>query len=117
MGTLCLSGAALFKAGVNVSTDLTEAQYDYAIRQAESIINSTTEYNWTNNYATLNADVKYILELACSNLAAVYLVNYDMSGYTSRIFAETTLDVLKDGYNMAIKELKEASKRGFIQDA
>ena len=29
--TMCLSGAAIFKAGANVSTDLAEADYDFAI--------------------------------------------------------------------------------------
>ena len=114
MTTLCISGAALFKAGANVSTALTGAQIDSVILQVESEINATTRYNWNDNYATLNADVKYILEQAASNLAAMYLVTYDMSGYTSKTEAQTILDVLLDGYRRAIKELTDIKNRDFV---
>jgi len=115
--TLALSGAVLFKAGANVSTALTEADYNYAILQAEGYINSITKYNWNDNYATLSADVKYILEDACSNLAAMYLIQYDMSGYTSRAEAQTMLDVLRDRASNAIKELKDVKVRDFVLGA
>ena len=114
MGTMCLSGAALFKAGANVSTALTEAQYDYAILQAESSINVATRYNWTDGYAALNADVKYILEDVCSNLAAMYLVSYDMSGYTSRVEAEDMVNVHIFRIAQIHKLLKDASVQDFL---
>jgi len=117
MGTLCISGAALFKAGANVSTSLVEADYDYSILQAEALINSLTRYNWIDNYASLNADVKYLLEDACSNLAAIYLINYDMSGYTSRVEAQTMLDVLYDRANKIIKELTDKKVQDFVNNA
>jgi len=114
MGTLCLSGAALFKAGVNVSTALTEAHYDFAILQAEGYICSITKYNWVDAYGTLSVDTKYILEDACSCLAGMYLITYDMSGYRSRTESQTMLDVLRDRASTAIKELKDVKVRDFV---
>lgn len=114
MGTLCLSGAALFKAGANVSTSLTEAHYNYSILQTESRVCSMSKYNWIDAYGTLSADVKYLLEEAVSNLAAIYLINYDMSGYTSRTEAQTMLDILYDNAKKAITELTEVKVRDFM---
>ena len=114
MATLAISGAALFKAGANVSTALTEAHYDYALLQAEGYINSITKYNWVDAYGTLSVDTKYILEDACSDLAAMYIINYDMSGYTSRSEAQTMLDILRDRASTAIKELKDIKVRDFV---
>jgi len=114
MGTLATSGAVVFKAGANVSTAFTEAQYDYAILQSEATINSMTRYNWIDEYPTLSADVKYILEETVTNLAAVYLINYDMSGYTSRGEAESMINVLRDAAIRGITTLTDIKKQTFM---
>lgn len=97
MGTLCLSGACLLKAGENVSSDFTgsdaETNWNALILQAEAYINCVSRYNWVDNYASLNADVKYILEDAAACHAACSAISYDMSGFTSRAEAQTMLDV------------------------
>lgn len=113
MGTLCLSAAALFKAGANVSTDLTVTQISSAILQAESVINVETRHNWVDAYPTLNADVKYILEQACSDLAAVYLINYDPDSI-GRSTAELRMDVLTSSAYKTIKTLTDLKNRGFV---
>ena len=112
-----MSGAALFKAGANVSTSLTEAQYDYAILQAEGKICAETKFNWIDKYASLGADVKYILEEVCSNLAAIYLITYDMSGYTSRAEAQSMIDVLYAMAKDGLKKLKEKYIQTFMINA
>jgi len=116
MGTLCLSGAALLKAGANVSSSLTEDNYDQAIEEAESTICAITRYNWMNVYATLNADVKYILQEVCSNLAGIYLLNYDMSGITMDE-AQTRLNVLIDGALRGLSVLRDRKVQDFINGA
>ena len=40
MGTICTSGAAVFKAGAGVSSAMGEAGYTYAILQAENFVSS-----------------------------------------------------------------------------
>ena len=106
------------KAGANASTTSNvEAYINDFMTQAESQINAETSYNWSDAYAGLNADTKAILKLAASNLAAMYVIQYDMSGFTSREEAETMLDVLYDGYRNAIKTLRDKAQAQFVQDA
>jgi len=106
------------KAGANASaTANVESYINDFIAQAESQINADVTYNFSDVYATLNADIRDILKLAASNLAAMYVINFDMSGFTSRLEAQTMLDVLWNGYQNAIKVLKEKNKQSFINKA
>src|SRR3990167_9608338 len=87
------------KAGDGASTtSKAEAYVNDFMTQAESEINAATRYNWSDKYATLNVDVKGILKQAASNLAAIYVISYDMGGYTSRTEAENMVNILRDGY-------------------
>ena len=114
--TLATNGNVILKAGLNASV-LTDAQYTELINQAECQINVESEYNWNDAYGTLNVDVKYLLTLAASNLAAIYLINYDPNAW-GLATAQTKLDVLWDGYVDAIKLLRETDKNQiFIKEA
>ena len=62
----------------------------------------------------MNADVKGLLKLAASNLAAMMVINYDLSGFPTMIEAQTRLDVLEDTFNRALALLKEEEKTDFI---
>lgn len=115
--TMCDSGAVKLKAGVNVSTSLTAAHYTQLINQAESMINVLTRINYTDTYGTLNDDVKKILEEACACWAAMSAINYDMSVYTSRIEAQTMLDVNYAKFREQIKLLKEKQHTDFVDGA
>ena len=102
------------KAGANASTTANvEAYINRFMAQAESLINSEVTYNFSDNYASLNVDVKKILTLAASSKAASMVINYDMDGY-GRIQAQTMLDYLDNDYNSAIRILKDKRKQGFI---
>jgi len=46
-------------------------------------------------------------------LAAIDVINYDMSGYTSRTEAQTMVDILNDKANTTIKDLREKGLQGF----
>jgi len=114
--TMCVSGMVLAKAGTNHSTDLdgtaaamvgTDFIVDLWIVEAESFINVLTRNNYTDSYSTLNDDVKKILQEAASNLAAMYAVSYDMSGYTSRVEAEDILNILFVRFRQCIKLLDQ----------
>ena len=113
--TLCVSGAVLLKAGANVSTTIkNDTDITSFINEAECFINAITKYNWIDAYTGLNADYKLLLKNICSNLAAVYMINYDMSGYTSRSEAETMLDVLWANIQQGLKRLEEEKIRDFV---
>jgi hypothetical protein len=104
------------KAGANASaTSAAEAYINDFISQAESEINCITRYNWSDEYASLNADVKGLLKQAASNLAAIYVINYDMSGFSSRTEAENMVNILRDGYLRAVSLLRDQKVKDFIQ--
>jgi len=106
------------KAGAKANTTANaEAYINDFMTQAESEINAMSRVNWSDLYASLNADVKGLLKQAASNLAAIYIIQYDMSGYTSRAEAETMLDVLYDGFRRAMSLLEDEKKRSFIENA
>lgn len=111
-GTLCLSGATFFKAGANVSATIKTDTFAVAmINQAEGYLNAISKYDWVANYASLNAITKLILEEACSNLSAIYAIQYDMSGYTTRQEAEDMVDILWARFNQC-KDILE--KQDFV---
>lgn len=118
-GILTQSGAVLTKAGAGANTTLTGDSdvTNSLIAQAEGYINAMTRYNWNDNYAALNTDVKSVLEEAASNLAAVYLINYDTSGYTSRGEAELMINVLLFRANQNIEVLKDKKGETFVLGA
>ena len=107
-----------YKAGDNSSTvSNTETYINSYMTQAESFINVATRYNWSDNYAGLNVDVKGILKEAASNLAAIYIIQYDMSGFTSRIEAEDMVNILRDGFLRCISVLRDIKQQDFINNA
>lgn len=103
------------KAGANASaTANVEAYINDYMAQAESLINVRTRRNWSDDYAGLNADVKAILKEVASNIAATYVIQYDMSEFTSRAEAETMLDVLNNAINRGLQILKDKNMETFI---
>ena len=103
------------KAGANASAVSNVEEYinDY-MTQAESEINALTRFNWSDAYTGLDVDVKAVLKEAASNLAAMYVIIYDMGGFTSRLEATTMLDMLRDSYLRALGILKEIKVQTFI---
>ena len=114
--TLCISGTVIWKAGANASSTITgdPVPLSLFINQAEGEINSATRFDWVTAYSGLNSISKLILEEACSNLAAIYTIQYDMSGYTSRGEAESMITILRDGYLRAIQFLRDIKTQTFL---
>lgn|SRR3990167_1658429 len=117
-GIFATTAEVQYKAGANASTvSNVEAYINSFMTQAESEINSAVRFNFSDVYSTLNVDVKGLLKEAASNLAAMYVINYDLSGFSSRAEAETMLDVLRDGYLRCINLLKDKKRETFIREA
>lgn len=127
MATMATSEGCLLKAGANVSdvfsADGTSGRtadtlWNELIEQAESYINVVTRYNWTDVYtAGLNVDVQKILQDLTTNLAAIYAIQYDMSNYASREYAETMIDVLWDRSLYIISLLRDKKPQDFMKNA
>ncbi len=118
-GTFCTSGQALIKAGKNVSVDFTTTKandVDVYIEQAESEINVLCRYNWTDVFATRDNDVKKILEKVAASLAAIELINYDLSGYTSRVEAEDMINILRDQALRGLGIIRDKKNQKFLND-
>ena len=107
------------RAGANVNaTAITVAETDKYVLDVEAYINARTRVNWSDLFtAGLNADVEGILREASATLCAMYAIQYDMSSFTSRIEAETMLDVLRDRHVKAIEALEDAKIKLFVQEA
>ena len=105
------------KAGAQASVIAnTEAYINDYMNQAESLINSITRFNWSDAYAALDVDVKAILKIAGSAKAAMMVINYDTRGWSTRQIT-LIINVLRDEYDMATKELKDMKVKRFINKA
>ena len=106
------------KAGANASaTSNVEAYINDFMTQAEAKINVMTGHNWSDAYTGLNTDVKGILKETASNLAAMYVINFDLSGFSTIYEAETMLDVLWNSFLQNISILRMVVKRDFMTNA
>ena len=105
------------KSGANVNTTFNTTMMTAANLRAESTINTACRYNFSDVYATLNADVKGLLSDIASSLVAIEAISYDMSGYTSRGEAESMINVLRDGLLRGISILRDKKTEDFINGA
>ena len=114
----CTTAEVERKAGAGVSAVSIAAAYteDY-ITQAESEINVFCRFNFSDAYAALDVDVKGILKEVASNLAAIYAIQYDFSGYNSRIEAEDMINVLRDAALRGMSILRDKKAQDFVNNA
>jgi hypothetical protein len=114
----CSGSNVVKKAGIHVNSTVSGADYtNEFIIQAEGYINAATRYNWNDKFATLNTDVKGILEDTAACYAAIGLINADMSGYTSRVEAEDMINVLWAKVKQNIEVLKDQKVVEFLEKA
>jgi len=117
-GIFCTTAEVERKAGANCSaTSKAEAYTNDYVGQVESFINVVTRYNWSDAYSGLNADVKGLLKEVASNLAAIYVISYDMSGFTSRVEAEDMINILRDAALRGLALLRDKKTQDFITGA
>jgi hypothetical protein len=115
-GTLCTNGNVGYKAGANASaTSKAEAYTNVYIKEAEGKICLDTRYDWVTNYASVSTIGKETLREAASCLAAIDVINYDMSGFTSRQEALIMINVLWARYKAIINQIvKDNMYKEFI---
>ena len=117
-GIFCSTAEVLRKAGSGANaTPSAEAYTNDFVSQAESFINCNTRFNWSDAYGSLNVDVRGILKECASNLAAIYVIQFNMSGYTSRVHAENSVNILRDGALRCLALLREKKVKDFMSDA
>lgn len=94
-GTLCGQGDVAKKAGVNASAvSVAEAYTNVYIKEAEGLLCVASRYDWVTNYASVSTIGKEILRDSVASYAAVKVINYDMSGFSSRQEALIMINIL-----------------------
>lgn len=107
-GTFCTTAEAIRKAGEGANaTAITEAYVNQFVKEAEGYIMVGIRYDYKTTYATLKAETKELLREATSNMAATYVITYDMGGYTSRTEAELMINYLKTRADECIQLLQD----------
>ena len=75
------------------TTGYTEANINMWCLEAESYLNVLGKYNWSDKYASLNADVKYVLGEFEARYVGMCAIAYNMAGFTTRTEAENMLNI------------------------
>lgn len=106
------------KAGANAnSTARGVSNVENYVKLVESTINGLTRYNWISVYSALSADVKLMINEVVSNLAAIKVINYDMSNYTTRLEAEDMKATLQKESTTLINSLIDPKVQTFLNNA
>ena len=116
--TFCTVAEVGYKAGSGKSaTSAAEAYVLAYAKGVESYINTVTRYNWSDAYGALDVDVKYLLNEIQANLTAIYVISYDMTGYSSLGEAQVLINVLWERAQECIKLLMDKKNEDFITGA
>jgi hypothetical protein len=107
--TLSTSGAAIAKAGVNANSAIIASAATLAkwSDEAEGTLCALTRKDWVANYTNVKTNFKPILDDVISDMVAMKIINYDMSGYPSTAKVQTMLDVIVDNKNRIIAGLSD----------
>lgn len=106
------------KAGAKASAvSKAEAYTNRFVAQAESVINILCRKVFASSsgeFSALPATTRKILSELASNLAGIYVIQYDMSGYTTRGEAEDMVVILRDAFLRSIAILRDKKNQGFL---
>lgn len=106
------------KAGTAANaTAKATAATDVYVLEVENFVNCLTRKNWSDVYSTLNVDVKDILKETTSALCAIYVIQWDMSGYTTRLEAEDMINILRDVALRNLSLLRDKKVQDFMTGA
>ena len=114
-GTLAIREDVLKFAGANANTTATAEEYtNVYIKMAEGFVCVSARYDYVTNYASVSAIGKEHLRIATAAYAAMKVIEYDMSGFTSKEEAQTMLDVLFSFVVEGVNLLRDEKFRSFI---
>ena len=113
---LAIDADVLKLAGSGANATAAGATYTQVyLLQAEGMVCLETRYNWVGNVASISTIGKEALRMAVASLAAISVINYDMSGYTSRAEALIMINILWAQYREVVGLLiKDNNYKEFI---
>ena len=106
-------------AGTNANaTAKATAATDVYVLDVEAKVNVLTRFDWStaDSTTTIHASVRGILVETASALCAIKVIQWDMSGFTSRAEAEDMISVLRDIALTNMSLLRDKKQQKFIQD-
>ena len=116
--TYALATEMIMKAGANVNATAIGATYSLAFGlMAESVINSASGFDWSawyTSYAASYPHVAHLLVDAATNLGAIYMINYDMSGFTNIQEAVDRKNLLYTNYMNDMTMLMDEKVKDFV---
>lgn len=106
---MCLSSAAIIRAGVNANADIKLSGTFLAqwSDDAEGAIEAETRDGLIAGWGSLTAAQKQLASRVCASMIATDIINYDMGGYNTNGEAVTMLNVLDDIISKGIVRLKK----------
>jgi hypothetical protein len=114
-GTFCTTAEVERKAGASCSaTSKAEGYTNQYVQEAEGLICAAARYDFVTNYASLSTIGKEMLRELASCLAAIYVISYDMSGFTTRSEAEDMINILRDAALRGLSLLRDKKVVDFI---
>lgn len=116
-GIMCTEAEIDQKTGANVDVLFTDVMKTAALLQIESKINVTAGVNFSDTFATLNADVKGLLNDIASSFVACAAISYNMLSYTSLAEAQTMLDLNFNAWTTGLSLIKAKKGTDFITGA
>lgn len=106
------------KAGAGASAvSKAEAFTNRYVAQAESLINVVARKIFAvdqSAFTALPAGTKKLLSEVASDIAAIYVITYDLSGYTSRVEAEDMVNILRDAALRGLSILRDSKAQSFL---
>jgi hypothetical protein len=116
--TYALATEMVYKAGANVSSTASAAAYTLAFGlMAEAQINVASGFDWSAWYTSYSATYPHVAQVlvdAATNLGAIYIINYDMSGFTNIQEAVSRINTLYAVYKDEVAMLREEMKKDYI---
>ena len=87
------------------------------VLQAECFVNIFIRINYSDTYATLNVDVRYVFSDIVSSMVAINGIMYDTTGYDTLQEAEDKVQILRDGILRNLSVLRDKKYTDFINGA
>lgn len=115
-GTLCINTDVEKYSGANGnSTADAEAYTNVYIKEAEGVVSAIIRKDAVTDYSDFNTVSKETLREITAIYAAMCVISYDMSGYTSRIEAEDMINILWAKFRQLKKIIEDQKWVTFAQ--
>jgi len=108
---LITSGQIFLKAGPGVNSANSGQRMEQYANEAQAYVNARTKVDWVTDLASVGTEFSGAVSDVVSSKAAISMIAYDMSGYTSRSESRLMLNINHDIVTKGIAFLKEADHK------